>query len=44
MISFEEAGELGVDGQRGLYADNHITGLVRDAGDCKDIVLSAFLW
>lgn len=37
MIPFEVARELGIDGQRWLYADNYITGLIGDAGDCAGI-------
>lgn len=33
MVSLQMARELGVDGQRRLYADNQVTGLVGDSSN-----------
>lgn len=42
MVSFQMAREFRVDGQRRLYADNHITGLVCDSRNCGQSVLLVY--
>lgn len=39
MIPFQVARELGIDVERRLYADNHITRLVCDPSNCENVLL-----
>lgn len=39
MISFQMARELRIDVERRLYADDHVTRLVRDPSNCENVML-----